>query len=533
MRISLLLWVVVWSVSLSGAPPEFPGLDEKWRHLQSPNFELYSRNPEADSRKLLHDLELLHAMFFDTFKLTERRRLEVTIYFFRKETDFRAYLKELYGTKHNFAGIYMPGVDRAVILLCPGENAETTRQLIYHEYVHHMFRVAEQHPPSWLNEGIADLYSTVVPKAGNLEFGHPALGRLWLLQTQALMPLEQLFAVDQDSPVMRQGEHTGLFYAQSWALLHYLYFGESKIPAERRTAFVSRVLAHQYKDANAMRQGFQETFGLDYPEMLKRLERYATSGRYGWGKLPWPSIPTAASYAARSVSGPEMRLRLAELALRINRSPQAKLALLQVREHMLADTRPLETLGADALRDGDEQTARERWKEAVNLGTRNPAIFRELGLMEGRAVFSQFDVHFRVPAEKADRMRSHLLRAIEYSPEQTDAYEMLAWVEAFAPEPSIKNVTTVQRAYPSLTRKQRTALALAFVRVRLGKNEEALEILTDLETMQPDEWEVYGIEATRAFIENRPIKRENLRPAVPDDNKVKIQAPRVNVPPNS
>lgn len=33
--------------------------------------------------------------------------------------------------------------------------------------------------------------------------------------------------------------------------------------------------------------------------------------------------------------------------------------------------------------------------------------------------------------------------------------------------------------------------------------------------MQPDEWEVYGIEATRAFIENRPIKRENLRPTVP------------------
>lgn len=477
MRLSFLLLFAACSVLLRAASPEFPGLDEKWRHLKSPNFELYSRNPEAASRELLHDLELLRAMFFDTFKLAERRRLEVTIYFFRKETDFRAYLKELYGTKHDFTGLYMPAVDRAVIMLCLGENAETTRQLIYHEYVHHMFQVAEQHPPTWLNEGIADLYSTVRPKAGNLEFGHPALGRLWLLQTQKLMSLEQLFAVDQNSPVIRQGEHTGLFYAQSWALLHYLYFGESKIPADIRTAFVGRVLANQYKDVNAMRQGFQKTFGLDYTEMLKRLERYATSGRYGWGKLPWPSIPTVASYTARSVPVSEMRLRLAELALRINRSPQAKLALLQVREQKLADTRPLEALGADALRDGDEQSARERWKESVDLGTRNPAIFRELGLMEGRAVFSQFDVHFRVPAEKADRIREYLLRAIEYSPEQTDVYEMLAWVEAFAPEPSIKNVTTVQRAYPSLTRKERTAMALAFVRVRLGKNEEALEIL--------------------------------------------------------
>jgi hypothetical protein len=530
-RLLLLITLLSGAVSLPGAAGDFPGTDDKWQHFQAPNFELYSRIREADSRELLHNLELLRAMFLDAFKLTERRRLEVTIYAFKSEKDFKTYGSEAYGAKHKFAGFYVGGVDRAVIYLIQGEDVAATRRLIFHEYIHHLFRVAEQDPPPWLNEGMAELFSTVEPKAGKLEFGHPVTGRLLQLQAEKLMPLEQLFAVDQNSPIFRQGEHTGLFYAESWALLHYLYFGESKIEPERRRVFLGLVLKNAFRDAAHLREGFREVFGMDYPDMLARLKVYVTSGKYYWGKNPLPVIPPASSYARRAVPEREIRLRLAELALRVSRAPAAKLMLLQALEQDPTDTRALEVLGADALRDQDELRARERWGRAAELGTRNPAIYRELGLMEGRAVFSQFDVHYRVPAEKAARMRDYLLRSLAYNPEQTAAYEMLAWVEAFAPEPSIKNLTAVQRAYPTLTRKERTALALAFVRVRLDQRDDALEILAGLETMQPDKWETYGIEAIRAHIEGRPIKRENLRPPTAEEAaRVKIPAPKIKRP---
>src|ERR1043165_1735380 len=35
-----------------------PAVDDRWRYFQSPNFELYSRNDDAGSRELLHNLEL-------------------------------------------------------------------------------------------------------------------------------------------------------------------------------------------------------------------------------------------------------------------------------------------------------------------------------------------------------------------------------------------------------------------------------------------------------------------------------------------
>lgn len=530
-RFFLLCFLVASTGHLLGAVVDFPGTDDKWQHFQSPNFELYSRNREADSRELLHNLEMFRATFLDSFKLKERRRMEVTVYFFRSEKDFRTYVNEVYGPKNKFDGVYVNGIDRAVICLIPGEDAAGSRQLIFHEYVHHLFRVTEQTPAPWFNEGMAELFSTVEAKGGKMEFGHPVAGRLWQLHAEKLMPFEELFAVDQSSPIFRQGEHTGLFYAESWALMHYLHFGDSKIPAAKRQAFVSLALANKFKDAADMRSAFREVFGMDYPEMQLRLERYISSGSYYWGKNPLPTIAPATSYAGRKVPLEEIRLRLAELALRMSRSPLAKLALLQAVEANPGDTRSLEALGADAWRDQDEMTVRERWGRAAASGTRNPVIYSELGLMEGRAVFTQFDVHFRVPAEKAQRLRDYLLRAIQYNPEQSAAYEMLAWVEAFAPDPSIKNLAAIQQAYPNLTRKERTALALAFVRVRLDRKEEALEILAGLETMQPDPWERYGIEAIRAQLEGRPIRRENLRPAGPAEAaRVRIAPPKIGKP---
>ncbi len=514
------------------AQAEFPGTDDKWLHIKSANFELYSRNREADSRELLHNLELLRASFLETYKLAERRRLEVTVYFFKSEKDFRYYVSEAYGSKHAFVGFYQAGVDRAVIYLFPGEDASITRQLIFHEYIHHLLRVAEQNPPPWLNEGMAELFSTVAVTSSKLEFGQPSRGRLWQLNFEDLMPVEKLFAVEQTSPIFQQGDHTGLFYAESWALLHYLYFGDSKIPAERKIAFLSLVLANRFANADEMRHAFQATFGVDYAEMQRRLEKYLTSGKYFSVKKPLPNIPAAASYALRAVAQSEIRLRLAELALRVNRMPLAKLVLLTDAQQNPSDTRSLEVLGADALRDDDQLVAGERWAKAIEAGTLNPAIYRELGLMEGRALFSRFDPYYRVPQETAERLRRYLIKAIEYNPEQTDAYEMLAWVEAFAGEPVIKNVALIQKRYPDLTRKQRTALALAFVRVRFNQSAEALEMLAALETMDPDPWETYGIEATRAFIEKRPIKRENLRPAnTTEAGRVRLGPPKISQPP--
>jgi CheY-like chemotaxis protein len=46
-----------------------PGSADKWRHYQSPNFELYSAANDQESRATLWNLELIRGVFFERFKV--------------------------------------------------------------------------------------------------------------------------------------------------------------------------------------------------------------------------------------------------------------------------------------------------------------------------------------------------------------------------------------------------------------------------------------------------------------------------------
>ncbi len=76
----------------------------------------------------------------------------------------------------------------------------------------------------WLNEGLAEYFETFqiendrqTATLGGLNDEH-----LLLLQENKLIPFEAFFDTDYYS-LRKQGNHgAGLFFAQAWALTHYL-----------------------------------------------------------------------------------------------------------------------------------------------------------------------------------------------------------------------------------------------------------------------------------------------------------------------
>ncbi|HET7535531.1 MAG TPA: hypothetical protein VFJ90_03700, partial [Candidatus Didemnitutus sp.] len=215
----------------------FPGAEEKWQRYESPHFELYSRNGDFSSRDLLRNLELLRAVFLDTFRLEERRPCPVTIYFFSDDSEMSPYKPEAVSKNRQLAGYYLARPDRAVIMTSEEYGTAGSRQIIFHEYIHHLYQVAEQEPPVWYNEGTAELFSTIEVSDKKLVFGRPAPGHIMELQQERLLPLETLFAVDHSSPIYNTGKHTGVFYGESWALLHYWSFGQTDLKPEKVDAF--------------------------------------------------------------------------------------------------------------------------------------------------------------------------------------------------------------------------------------------------------------------------------------------------------
>lgn len=495
------------------AQSQLPGVDAKWRLFSSAHFEVYSRNGETESRHLLRNLELVHAIFFESYGFKPVRAVPITVYFFSRDRHFEFYKPEAYRKLENLGTFYHSEPDRGVMTVAPLPSFEAAQQLAFGSYTHHLFRLMGGEPPVWYGYGMAGLFRNLDIKSESFELGRPDPHQVGRLRTADLIPVEVLFGADQRAAYFQSDRGNTLFQDQAWALVHYLYFGAHQLPAAGVHGFVDHALRQSGRyDAEATREAFGQATGLTYDGLERELRRYFRNGRYSYGKKPLPAVPPARSYAMRSVSVEEINLRLAELAVRINASPVGRLILLHAADRSGEAGRVQEVLAAAALRDGDWDQAAERWDQALAAGSDNPAVLHELLEHEKRKRFSRFDYYYRLPEDAAEKLRAWLARSIATLPDQSAAYEMLAWVEATAREPQVRNVNLVQARFAGLSDKPRTLLALAMVRARLGDKAGAEELLGSLEKMPQAVWVRYAAANLRAVLTGEPADYRRLPP---------------------
>jgi hypothetical protein len=486
------------------APEEFPGLGEKWRCYRSPHFELYSANDDYSSRKILEHLELSRAVFLDNLKLKEKLPRPVTVFSFASERDFRGYLPSDETKNDSLIAFWSNQTDRAVILQAPLNDDNLARVLIIGEFVEYIFEIGEQDPARWYRTAAAQVYSNIEVDPDSVVLGLPASEWTRELRYSPMFPLDQFFGMAGDSETLQDQEKLKTYCAQCWLFLHYCMFGTETFPKDKLERFLRVAGDRKYQGTpEVVKQACQDILGCDYAELAKRLHHYLVAGDYHSVRLPRPKLEGAKSYLRREPTRDEMVERLAELALRVDRSPRGKLALLQAVDRAPGEARLQEVLGNDAYVDGDMIGVREHWGRAVELGTDNPAIYHELGEIEGRSSFETFDLYFRLPEARAARLRMLLERSIQYAPEQSGAYETLAWVESAAQKVDIAHVNLVQAHFSQLKNKGRTLLALALIRLRLNDVAGARTMLDGLEKTSRDQPTEQIADRIRAEIDRR------------------------------
>jgi tetratricopeptide (TPR) repeat protein len=99
----------------------------------------------------------------------------------------------------------------------------------------------------WFNEGLAEYYSTFTPAANGKTamLGRP-IARHVLLLRERFLPIADLIAVDHGSPLYNEGERASIFYAESWALLHYLLKDDAWTLLSRAAQLSPNSFATQY-----------------------------------------------------------------------------------------------------------------------------------------------------------------------------------------------------------------------------------------------------------------------------------------------
>lgn len=210
------------------APIPFPAADEVWVRTTTPRFRIISSASEEKTRAMAEDLETLASALNHT--LTGAR---ATIFVFADRRESQPYFDLLIGReKTAVTGVYVRHEGGGTMLVDAGARGGFERTAL-HELIHDLLRQNAYTPPLWIEEGLAEYFSTARIRKGTVVAGLPIDSHIALLARMKPPPIEAMFAVRAESP-----EATApLFYAESWAAVSWLM----QLDAARFDAFVRDV----------------------------------------------------------------------------------------------------------------------------------------------------------------------------------------------------------------------------------------------------------------------------------------------------
>jgi TonB family protein len=201
-----------------------------WIELRSPNFIVVTNAGEQQARRTAYQFEMIRAVFREYFgQKQESDEQPVIILAAKDENTLKGLLPEYWAQKRaaHPSGMYLGGSDTDYIVLrldvSLDQEAYEPFEPIYHEYVHYLTRRLIAHLPLWMVEGLAEFYGNTRVANKSVYLGAPSTSNLVILHEQSALPVSTLFEINASSPYYHEQNKTSIFYAESWALTHYLF----------------------------------------------------------------------------------------------------------------------------------------------------------------------------------------------------------------------------------------------------------------------------------------------------------------------
>jgi len=452
---------------------------DEWVQVRSKNFFLVGNASEKDIRKVATHLE----EFRETFKLLFKNvnlvsPIPTNVIVFKSESSYKPFKpKRADGKIDNFvAGYFQSGDDvNYITLSVEGEDQETYRT-IFHEYVHFIVNTnfGKAEVPQWFNEGLAEYHSTFaiendqVVKLGLLIDNHLAL-----MQQNKLLPLDQLFGTS-NSQLSNTGDHSRtIFYAESWALIHYLVQGKKSAELAK---FLDEVLKGVPRE-----KAFNDAFSMDYAAMYSALKNYVgqskyTASQYTFSKkLDFESEMQASPLPAAMSSA-----YLGDLLYHTNRADEAEPFLAAALKEDPSITMAATSLGMVKLRQRKFDEARQYLETAIKGDQKNAVALYRYAYLLSREGSDDYGVRREFSSETIAKMRDALRRAIAADPSFAETYDLLAYVDLTARDnydEAAKAMTAALRYNPG---SERFLIRLAEIYMNQDKGDDARKIVEKL-----------------------------------------------------
>jgi tetratricopeptide (TPR) repeat protein len=468
---------------------------DPWLKITSANFELYTTAGERAGRDLIRHFEQVRSFFLQAFGSRLPASRPARIIAFRNEKEYQPYRPNEFAT-----AFFQPGAAHDFIVMSSASSDHYA--VAVHEYTHLMIHQSGMEIPPWLNEGLAELYSSLEPRGTKMLVGQVIPGRLQVLRSEPWIPLAALLAAEHGSPYYNEKSRAGMFYAESWALVHML-----NLDPAYRPQLKSLVAALKENDPAA---AFLKAYGKQTGEVEAALRTYF-NGSTVRAQLFDVQIP-------KSVDAPEIqptaslpaRLALAELLGNYRgRGEQAGAAYEQLAKDYPDRWEVAEGWGQFAWQQRKLADAARHFARAMELGCRNlPSLL----------VYARVLGYNNQPKEEA----AVLLKTAGLFPESDEVNLELGatlvrngnFGAAAAALLAVKKVGTAEEAY-------RLFYNLAYAQYRLGDAPHARENNAKARNNTRNPAEMAAIDRLQQALDRPPVRADGaVQP--PDDDAADV-----------
>ena len=404
---------------VSGSSPEH------WIELRSPNFLVFTNASEKQARHVAYQFEMIRAVFRLFFNAQSSvKEQPVSIIAAKDEATLKVLLPEHWaarGLSHP-AGVYVRGPEKNYVALrldvSMDQRVHEPFEPVYHEYVHYLTRRLMSRLPLWLVEGLAEFYGNTRLESDRVLVGAPSASNLQLLRRNPPLPLSTLFRVDATSPYYNEQNKTSIFYAESWALTHYLITRDWRERTDRLNRFVA-LLGKDVTPEVASRQ----TIG-DPEQLQKALDAYLLRFAFTAARIDAPTKVNEKDFELVDLTEAESLTVRADFMAHDRHYAEAREMLGKALKLAPKLAAAHESMGFVCTEQGELEEADDWYTQAVALNSQSylAHYYYAVNLLQGR-----------MDHEATTKAESSLREAIKINPGFAPAYDALGWLLASRP----------------------------------------------------------------------------------------------------
>ncbi|HKQ52879.1 MAG TPA: tetratricopeptide repeat protein [Pyrinomonadaceae bacterium] len=454
---------------------------DTWTSVRSQNFFLVGNASEKEIRRVATRLEQFRDVFTKLLKSADfKSPVPTTVVVFKSDSSYKPYKPVVDGKPSNVAGYFQPGEEVNYITLTTEERGDDNPfSTIYHEYVHLLVNnnYGKGAVPPWFNEGLAEYYSTFqIEEDRKVFLGNLIDSHLFRLRTSQLIPLKTLFDVDYDSLHRNKDDAQGHFYAEAWALVHYLINGNNGQRLPQMGKFFNLLL-----QKTPTEQAFREAFQTDFAGMEKELKKYIEGHTFRNSVATFErKLEFDATMQSAPLTEAEATAYLGDLLLHTDRLDDAAKHLERALNEDASLGMAHASLGMVRMRQDRFDEAKRHLQQAVAANAQNYLAHYYYAYAVSREGMDATGMISGYPKETAAEMRSALHKAIELRPDFPESYHLLAWINLVTGERLDEGVQLINKARALAPGNDEYAFVLAQIYLRQENYEAARRTIEPL-----------------------------------------------------